>query len=337
MTATSFAFKTPLMLAVIPLIFMMMWLIARKQGSASFLFPSQELLKGIKPSWRIRLRWLPNILRMIALTFFLIALAGPRSVSEQTEHKSEGIDIVLALDISGSMAAEDFKIEGARVNRLEIVKKVVQEFVAERQNDRIGLVGFAAVAYTICPLTTDYSWLQTNLERLELGLIANDGTAVGSAIMSSLSRLKNSDAKSKIIILLTDGMSNAGNIDPVQAARAVESFGIKIYTIGAGTKGYVPFPTTDLFGRSIYQKVKIDLDEDSLKQVADITGGKYFRATDTESLRNIYKEIDQLEKTEIEEYGYFEYDELFDRFLIMALILLGLEIILSRTVLLKIP
>jgi len=329
-------FKTPFVLICIPLVLIIVFILRRRQKAVSFVFPSHSLLSHLPASWKTRFQYIPFLLRCIVLVLFLVALAGPRSVLEETVHKSEGIDIVLAIDASGSMAAEDFTIKGKRVNRLAIVKDVVKDFIEKRNNDRIGLVAFAGLAYAVCPLTTDYSWLTTNLERVALNLIA-DGTAVGSAIASSLSRLKTSEAKSRVIILLTDGMNNAGKVDPLAAARAARAMGIKIYAIGAGTKGYAPFPTTDLFGRKVYQKVLIDLDEKTLKEIAEVTGGKYFRATDTESLRKIYDEIDTLEKTAIEEYGYFEYTELFDKLLLGALLILLIEILLSHTVFLRIP
>jgi Ca-activated chloride channel family protein len=257
-------------------------------------------------------------------------------VLEETIFKTEGIDIVLTIDASGSMAAEDFKKDGKRQNRLAIVKDVVQEFVDQRQNDRIGLVAFGGVAYTVCPLTTDYSWLSKNLERITLGLI-EDGTAIGSGIASSVARLRSSEAKSKVIVLLTDGIHNAGKLNPLEAARVAESLGIKIYTIGAGTKGYAPFPATDFFGRTVYQNILIEIDEKTLQEIAKITGGQYFRATDTESLRQIYKEIDALEKTKIEQVGFLEYEELFHWFLLVALIFLLMQILLEQTVFLKVP
>jgi len=329
-------FKTPLILWLIPFIFILILYLNRKQKGANFLFPSKDLLTSLPLTWKIKLRNLPVLLRFIIILLFCIALAGPRSVSEETVYEAEGISIVLAVDSSGSMAAEDFEINNQRVNRLEIVKKVVSEFIQERHNDQIGLISFAGLAYTVCPLTTDYSWLETNLERLEIGMI-QDGTAIGSAIVSSVRRLKNSEIKSKVIILLTDGINNAGKIDPISAARASQALGIKIYTIGAGTKGLVPYPAKDAWGRKGYQNVRIELDEETLKKIADITKGKYFRATDTESLRQIYKEIDILEKTKIKEFGYTEYDELFDKFLLISLILLLLEIVLKQTIFLKVP
>jgi Ca-activated chloride channel family protein len=198
------------------------------------------------------------------------------------------------------------------------------------------LIAFAALAYTVSPLTTDYDWLAENLERIKLGII-KDGTAIGSAISSSLSRLKDSEAKSKVVILLTDGINNAGKIDPIKASQAAKAMGIKIYTIGAGSKGYVPFPARDIFGRHVYQNVRIELDEKTLKEIADTTGGQYFRAQDEESLRMIYKEIDNLEKTEIEKTGFKEYKQLFIGFLLIALLMIATEIILSNSLFMKMP
>ncbi|MBI5023963.1 MAG: VWA domain-containing protein [Candidatus Omnitrophica bacterium] len=329
-------FKDPWILLFIPVVLIVLYFLARRQRPVNIRFSSKELAAGLPVSWKIRFRHLPAILRAIALALFLAALAGPRAVLKQTLHESEGIDIVLAIDASGSMAAEDFAIGGQRYNRLDVVKNVVREFIDHRSGDRIGLVTFAALAYTVCPLTTDYAWLTTNLERIRLGMIT-DGTAIGSAINSSLTRFKNSEAKSKVMILLTDGVNNAGEIDPLTAARAAQALGVKIYTIGAGTQGFAPFPVQDVFGRKVYQQVRIDIDEKLLQGIAQATGGKYFRATDTESLRTIYSAIDTLEKTRIEQAGYFEYDELFTRVLLAALMILVIELVLSNTLLLKIP
>lgn len=329
-------FKDPWILLFIPLVIGLLLFIQRRRRSASIRFASKQLVSGLPVSWKIKFRHVPGMLRYVVPALFLIALAGPRSVLKETVHESEGIDIVLAIDSSGSMAAEDFAIGGARYNRLDIVKNVVEEFIAHRSGDKIGLVAFAALAYTVCPLTTDYAWLTTNLERIRLGLIT-DGTAIGSAISSSLNRLKSSKAKSRVIILLTDGINNAGEIVPMTAARAARALGIKIYAIGAGTKGFAPFPVRDFAGRKAYQQVRIDIDEKMLQDISRITGGTYFRATDTESLRKIYGEIDALEKTKIKEVGYFEYDELFDKVLLAASVILAAELILSNTLFLTIP
>lgn len=329
-------FKTPWIILLVPVVLVLIVFLKKRQRSTTFRFSSITILSSLHQSWKARFHQIPYFLRLLAVVLFVVALVGPRSVLEEAVHKTEGIDIVLAIDASGSMAAEDFVLSGKRRNRLDVVKSVVEEFIGERKSDRLGLVAFAGLAYTVSPLTTDHSWLLTNLERIQLGLI-QDGTAVGSAIASSVSRLQNSKAKSKVIILLTDGVNNAGKIGPVEAARIAEAYGIKIYTIGAGTKGRVPYPVTDPWGRKRYQNVIIEIDEAVLKEVADITDGKYFRATDTESLREIYKEIDALEKVKIEEYGYKEYKELFGYFLMAALMVLLLEVILANTIFLKIP
>ena len=265
-----------------------------------------------------------------------MALARPQSPIADLKIQTEGIDIVLSIDCSTSMLAEDFKLAGRRQNRLEVVKQVVKDFIKGRQNDRIGIVAFAARAYTACPLTLDYGWLLENLERIKIGLI-EDGTAIGSGIASSLNRLNDIRAKSKVIILLTDGRNNTGKISPGVATEAARALKVKIYTIGAGTKGMAPYPVKDFFGNTVYQPAQIDIDEDTLRKIAQDSGGKYFRATDTESLREIYKEIDRLEKTIIEEKGYSEYEELFPYFLIPGLAILFLEIILTNTVFRKIP
>ncbi|MBU0682737.1 MAG: VWA domain-containing protein, partial [Candidatus Omnitrophica bacterium] len=216
------------------------------------------------------------------------------------------------------------------------VKNVLSDFVPKRPNDRIGMVAFAALAYTVCPLTLDHDWLEKNLERVNIGMI-EDGTAVGSAITAALNRVKDSPAKEKIIILLTDGRNNAGRISPIAAAEAAKALGVKIYTIGAGTKGLAPYPVQDMFGNTVLRSVRIDMDEDLLKKIAEETGGEYFRATDTASLKKIYAKIDKLETTPIEESGYNIYRELFMFLLVPGLLLLVLETVLSNTLLRRIP
>jgi Ca-activated chloride channel family protein len=329
-------FRTPLILILIPLVVGFYLWQRRRRQDPSFRFSSVALAGASGQTWKTQFAFFPDLLRLMALVLFVIALAGPQSVLEESRITTEGIDIMLAVDCSGSMAAEDFTLNGERINRLEVIKNAVAEFIAGRHSDKIGFIAFSAKAYTVCPLTTDYNWLNTNLSRVSLGMI-QDGTAIGSAIATSVGRLKNSDAKSKVVILLTDGISNAGSVDPLSAARVAQVEGIKIYTIGAGTKGYAPYPVRDFFGRTIYQQVKIDIDEDALKKIASITNGQYFRATDTDSLRKIYKEIDALEKTKIEETGFREYKELFVYVLAAALVCLLLEIVLTNTLFLKIP
>lgn len=331
-------FKDPWVILLIPFVLGIIIVLRKKQKSTNFRFSSVDIVSSLGVTWKVRFQKTPYFLRLVVVTLFFVALAGPRSVLEETIHQTEGIDIVLTIDSSGSMAAEDFVLDGKRYNRLAIVKKVVEEFIGERKNDRIGLVVFAKFAYTVSPPTTDHSWLLENFKRIELGIIDGTSTAIGSAIASSVGRLKGSDAKSKIIILLTDGTNNAGKISPLKAAEIAKAFNIKIYTIGAGTKGFAPVPRGKNFrGQVMYVNQKVDIDEETLGKIADITGGKYFRATDTESLRKIYKEIDEFEKIKIEEQGYREYKELFSHFLIAALMMFCLEIVLAKTVFLKVP
>jgi Ca-activated chloride channel family protein len=308
----------------------------RAVSSSALKFSSGDLINGLKSTLKSRLSRKLIYLRVTALVLLLLALARPQSPVADSKIESEGIDIVLAIDCSTSMLAEDFQLAGKRQNRLEVVKSVVKDFIRGRQNDRIALVAFAARAYTACPLTLDYGWLMDNLERVKTGII-EDGTAIGSGITASLNRLKDSKAKSKVVILLTDGRNNTGKISPSTAAEAAKALGVKVYTIGAGTKGLAPYPVKDFFGNTVYQAVKIDVDEDTLMKISHTTNAKYFRATDTDSLRKIYKEIDTLEKTVIEEKGYLEYNELFPLFLIPGVLVVFLEIVLANTLLRKIP
>ncbi len=330
-------FKTPWVLLLAVLIPTALWVWTRRQRPAAVRFSSTEVVREAQGnSWRVRLVGLPMIMKVLALGVMIMGLAGPRQVLDRTRVLTEGIDIVLAIDISGSMAAEDFVVQGQRRNRLEVVKDVVREFVQNRPQDRIALVAFARQAYTASPLTSDASWLDRVLTDLRLGLI-EDGTAVGSGISSAVLRLSESNAVSKVIILLTDGQNNAGRIAPLEAAAIARERGVKIYTIGAGSKGLVPFPVQDLWGRTVYQQVRIDLDEGTLQKVAEITGGAYFRATDTESLRKIYKEIDALETSRVEQHGFRQYRELFPGWVYAALMMLIAAVVLEETVLMRLP
>lgn len=332
---SSFVFKTPGLLLLILFVPLVVYL-SKRQKTSPITFSSLELLASFTSTLKIFLK--KNIIyaRAVALGLFIISLAGPRLLRQQAYVETEGVDIVLAIDSSGSMLAEDFVIDAKRQNRLEVVKRVAQEFIRKRSADRIGIITFAALAYTVCPLTLDHDWLIANLSRIEIGAI-EDGTAIGSAISSSLNRLVNTKAKSKVIILLTDGVNNAGKISPETAALAAKAMGVKIYTIGVGTRGPVPYPVVDVWGRRGYQRLEIDINEESLKNIAETTGAKYFLATDTEQLRAIYKEIDSLEKTLVQEKGFREYNELFHVPLTMALILLLVEVILTNTCLRQIP
>ncbi|MFH1504134.1 MAG: VWA domain-containing protein [Candidatus Omnitrophota bacterium] len=329
-------FRNPLILLLLPVVvFALIYSRGRGKG-ASLRFSSQEFLNIFKSSLKVKLSRNLIFFRAAAAVLILLALSRPQSPIEESKIQTEGVDIVLAVDASGSMLAEDFKLKNKRANRLEAVKEVVKDFIKMRKNDRIGLVAFAGRAYTVCPLTLDYGWLFKNLERVEIGMM-EDGTAIGLGIASSLNRLKNTKAKGKVIILLTDGVNNAGQISPKISAEAAQALGIKVYTIGVGTKGLAPYPMRNPFGNVVYRQVETEIDEDTLKEIALKTEAKYYRATDTESLKKIYQEIDKLEKTSVEEKGYSDYKELFPIFLIPAVFLLFLEIILSNTILRKLP
>jgi len=288
------------------------------------------ILRSIPPSAAVVLRHVLLVLRVVAVTLIVVALARPQKGVEHSRVKTEGIDIQLAVDVSTSMRALDFRLKGKRADRLAVVKDVVTDFIKRREGDRIGLTLFAARAYTQCPLTVDYGMLLTLLDRAETGMM-EDGTAVGSAIASAVIRLKDSPSKSKVIVLLTDGVDNASKIDPVTAAQIAKTFDIKIYTVGAGTRGPVLYPVEDMFGNERLSTVTIAVDDALLQQIADTTGGQYFRATDAESLLKTYEEIDRLETTEREVEQYLEHREMFAYCLVPALVLLLTETLLSQT------
>jgi Ca-activated chloride channel family protein len=277
----------------------------------------------------------PMALRAVCLILLILAAARPQLYNVSREIRSPGVDIVLCLDTSGSMRALDFKLDGDPVSRLTAVKKVVSDFIEKREMDRIGLVVFGAEAFTQSPLTTDKGLLLSLVEKMKIGM-AGDRTAIGSAIAIGGKRLKDLEAKSKVLVLLTDGRNNAGEITPEQAADAVQALGVKIYAIGVGGKGPAPFRVKDLFGNRIVHQ-RVDLDEEMLMKVAKIGDGKYFRASDSEQLSEIYDIIDREEKTEIKVKEFFHFRELYRYVLIPALILFGLEIFLRTTFLRIIP
>ena len=308
----------------------------RLRKDSYFRFSTGELLTGLKTTLKIRASRYLIGLRAISLALFILALSRPQHIIEESRTTTEGVDMVLTLDTSTSMLAEDFRIGNKRHNRFDVVREVVKDFVDKRKDDRIGLVAFAGRAYTVTPITLDHKWLEENLDRVRIGMI-EDATAIGEALVTSLNRLKNSKAKSRIVILLTDGINNAGKITPLTAAEAARAMKIKVYTIGVGSKGLVPYPFKDYFGNTVYQNIRIDIDDAMLEKMAAQTGGRYYRATDTEVLKKIYDEIDRLEKTRIEQSGYKETKELFPNFLIPALAIIILEILLSNTILAKIP
>jgi Ca-activated chloride channel homolog len=322
-----------LLLALVPVV---LSLARRRRRTPAVRWPSLEVLRAVAPAGGARRRAILGVLRAAALGLVVVALARPQLGTATTKVHREGVDVVLAVDVSGSMLAEDFTVGGKRANRLDAVKDVVRGFVTARPEDRIGLVVFAARPYTQAPLTLDHGWLRQNLDRAKIGMI-EDGTAVGSALATATNRLRASTAPSKFVVLLTDGQSNAGRITPQTAADAAAALGIKVYTIGAGTRGMAPYPVQDLFGNTVYRPVQVDVDEPTLEAIAKTTGGRYFRATDTESLRDIYEEIDAAEKAPFEAPQYLEHREMYSWLVWPALALLLLEVGLAETVLRKLP
>src|SRR3990172_1015389 len=293
-----------LLLLVIPFI---IYDYKKKSRSGRIQYSSIERFKRLRIPRTVRFRYILVLLRIAGIMLIIVSLARPQSGSKLTEVTSEGIDIMLVLDTSGSMQAMDFEINGEKVNRLEIAKRVVREFINKRVNDRIGMVVFAEQAFTQCPLTLDYSILLSLLQNVKIG-VAGDGTAIGSALGIAEQRMKDIKSKSKVIILLTDGRNNFGSLSPQMAAEIARTYGIKIYTIGVGTQGEVPFLVDTLFGkRYIYQRV--DLDEETLQEITKITDGQYFRAVDSEALIKIYKQIYKMEKTKVEMKTFYEYKE----------------------------
>jgi Ca-activated chloride channel family protein len=298
-------------------------------------FSSLQTLKSIGRRPLVHPRNLLLVLRVLCLVLFVLAIARPQSGKTFTEVSSDGVDIVLALDTSRSMQALDFKIDDKPATRLDIVKRVVADFIDTRPADRIGLVVFGDEAFTQCPLTLDHGILLDFLKKVEIGM-AGDATAIGSAIGVGIKRVKDVKAKSKIIILLTDGENTAGRITPLKAAELAKTFGVKVYTIGVGTHGRAPILVDTIFGKR-YQYMDVKIDEKNLSEIANLTGGKYYRATDTQQLERIYEDIDKLEKTEVKVKQYTEYHELFYIFLLAAIIILLIEIVLAQTWLRKIP
>jgi len=289
-------------------------------------FSSLAGMAGLVPAWTVLARRALFILRLLALGLLVLALARPQQGFTEDDILTEGVDIVVTLDVSGSMAAEDFSPR----NRLYVAKEVVREFIEGRHHDRIGMVVFSAESFTKCPLTLDYGVLLRQLEDARLGTI-RDGTAIGTALATSVNRLKVTKAKSKVIILITDGVNNTGEIDPQTAAEIARALEIKVYAVGVGRRGIAPFPVDDGFGGKRYVQMQVEIDEEGLGKIASTTRGRYFRAEDRSSLKEIFRTIDRLEKSEVRVKSYTHYNELYARFALPALLLLLLEGILIRT------
>lgn len=315
-----------LLLTLIPLLWFWYWKRQKKQY-ADMRFSSLAGFENAPKTFRQKIIHAPFVLRMLCIALLSVALARPQSSSSWQNVTTEGIDIIISMDISGSMLAEDFK-----PNRLEASKKVAMNFIAKRPNDRIGLVVFAGEAFTQCPLTTDHSVLLNIFGGIKNGLIT-DGTAIGMGLATAVKRLKDSEAKSKVIILLTDGVNNAGSIAPLTAAEVAKTFGIRVYTIGVGTRGTAPFPGKNMFGQTIYQDMEVKIDETMMQQISAMTDGKYFRATDNAKLAEVYEEIDALEKSKIDVTEFRKKKEEFFPFALGALVLLAFELLLRNTIL----
>ncbi len=318
-----------LLLLVIPL-YLAWYIWRRKTSHPTMQVSTLQPLEGTKPTLRVWLRHLPLALRLAAVALAIVVLARPQSTSSYSDSNTEGIDIVISLDISGSMEALDF-----RPNRLEAAKNVAVKFISGRQNDNIGLVIFAGESFTQCPLTTDHSVLINLFQDVRTQML-DGGTAIGMGLATAVSRIKESKAKSKVIILLTDGVNNSGAISPEKAAELAHTFGIRVYTIGVGTIGTAPFSVQTPFGVKT-QEVEVKIDEPLLRNIAESTGGKYFRATDNKSLEAIYAEIDQLEKTIMEVRHYTQHTDEYFPFAVAILLLLLLEVVLRNTLLRTIP
>ena len=327
----SLRLNQPEFLSLLLLLPFLLWYL-RQKNSGRIHFSDLSISRQILPSFWVRSLPALNFARFLVIVLMIFALARPQASQSREQITSEGIDILLILDISGSMKAEDFEPD----NRSHAAKAVIHDFLGDRKNDRIGLVVFAGESYTQCPLTLDYRILGDLLLNVEIGML-EDGTAIGDALANATNRLRHSTAKSKIAILLTDGENNAGSIDPLTAAQAAKALNIKVYTIGMGKEGGAFIPYHDpIFGVQ-YSRTRTYVDEEMLKQIAEITDGRYFRATDNQKLAEIYKEINQLETTKIEVTEYIRYKELAAYPLVPATLLLMLEIILSNTRLRKIP
>ena len=328
-----FRFEYPyvfLVLLLIPAVFYIRR--RRRHFERTVAYSAVDLFAGTGLEASLWKRYAKQALRALALVLLVLALARPQTGRSESVVHTEGVDILLVLDTSGSMQAQDFKPN----NRLDAAKEVVKEFISKRTNDRIGLVAFAAQAITQCPVTPDHHVLNRLIDEVEIGML-EDGTAIGIALATACNRLKNSQAKSRVVVLLTDGQNNAGSVDPTTAAKVARSLGIKVYTIGVGTRGVVPMPVQDpLFGRRTVP-MRVDIDTETLKQIAEITAGQFFLATDTEELKGIYDRIDELEKTKIESQTFINYTDRFLWFALPALCLLLLETAARELLLREIP
>ena len=319
-----------LFLIFIPIIAWYVW--QQKSEQATLKVPATKVFFKIGQSYKSWLRHLNFAILLLSIACMIFALARPQTTDKWSKSDTEGIDIMLSLDVSGSMLAADFK-----PNRVEAAKDVAAQFINGRQNDNIGLVIFAKESYTMCPMTTDHAVLSNLLKDVNTDLIDGNATAIGNGLATAVNRIKDGAAKSKVIILLTDGTNNAGDIMPVTAAEIAKTFGVRVYTIGVGTIGTAPFPAVTPYGKTVYQDMKVDIDEKTLTEIAQATGGKYFRATDKNKLKGIFDEIDSMEKTKISTREYSKKQEEYLPFALLAFIFLFAYIIIRNTLLRTIP
>jgi Ca-activated chloride channel homolog len=332
-------FGQPYFLLLLLLLPLMFWLKGKQGQPPAFVYSSVQLVRGILNVSRTRSGAFLAALRWLTLAVLIIALAQPRLTQSETKVTASGVDIAVALDMSGSMASEDFEVGRQRLNRLAMAKEVLKKFIEKRPSDRIGIVAFATQAYIASPLTLDHEFLLQNLERLQLGTIDDSRTAIGSAFSTAINRLRELKSKSKIVILMTDGQNNAGKVAPLTVAEAAQKLGVKVYTIGVGTRGEAPMPRgrNPFTGQMMYQMTPVDIDEDTLQKIADMTGGKYYRADNAQRFQAIYAEIDKLEKTEAEVKKFAHHDELFAWLITPGLGLLLLEVLLRHTIWRRLP
>jgi len=331
-------FGHPYLLLLLLLLPLAAWLKGHRGKPPAFVYSSVQLLRGVQDITKSKAGSILLALRWFALAIFIIALAQPRLTRfDTTKATASGVDIVVAFDLSGSMAAEDFEIRGRRVNRVQMAKNVLEGFIARRPTDRIGLVAFGTQAYIASPITMDHDFLLKNLERMNLNTINGNQTAIGSALSTAVNRLRELKSRSKLVILMTDGQNNAGKVAPLTAAEAAQALGVKVYTIGVGTQGQAPMPVTDMFGRKVYNMVPVDIDETTLQKISDMTNGKYYRADNAEKFQAIYSEIDKLEKTEAEVKKFAHHTELFAWLISIGIVLLTAEVALGQTALRRLP
>ena len=329
-------FVNPWLLGLLIIIPLMAWLKGLRGRAPAILFSATAPLRNLGRSVESKSGNFASGLVYLSLALLVTALARPQLGKTLSHVEASGIDIMIAIDVSGSMLTEDYNIGGHRANRIDTIKEVTRKFIEGRPNDRIGIIAFGGRPYLVSPLTLDHDWLLQNLERVRIGLV-EDSTAIGSAIASASSRLKSKDSKSKVIILLTDGDNNAGKVMPETAAEAAKALGVKLHAIGAGTNGVAPYPMTDQFGNTQYQMIQVEFNEEGLKKVAQIAGGQYYRAADTRSLEAIFSQIDKMEKSTVELTQYKQYRDLFPWFIGAGLALLALETVLAQTVWRKLP